>query len=700
MSRYIVTSGSHFDPFTYDELAKPLIQATEVHNATADAYDKLSMETGALERYITDNPGDSKARAIYDGYKQKLQSLQDNLWKNGITAQTRRDLAAARAGYANDISRLESAIKARQERSQEYWKKLHDNPNLVASTDPGSAGLDAYLDDDQYGQNWWSYDTAQFEKDMQMETKMRAQEILRGLTDPNGVVRNPKLAGQLTRVLGKGFTNGEISEASGIVDDVLNMSEGQRQEYYRDNNVNPMVQLLSESLINRYDATGIRNQEVSDADRTRLINRGKAGWTAGVAEPEIKDFSDPYFAQSMAYSQMRYKYNLEHPDSTEPTGHLEDTHTTVVAGENGADTRKKLTKTFGPDVVRVTSKGKEVRGGAQASDLVYSSELRRKAFADLGFDIGRDPNHFASKNFLTGEVNLNGTVYETQYSPKANGGKGAVKYRLKGSNIDWNSAQISPSLTDKYNSYRTQYLDTLNYYKNSERDVYKMATVDPDKQYDLYNEYGVPADIPLSEASEYIMSQPSNSEKVTVKQTYVARSGTDSGKYIDRLSGLISESIPVDDNGETSKNRDWKVYDGQSGHIHALTQYGTLSEKTILNPGDVLHFNKDTGKIDNISNIRIDENSILNNYIVIGTTTSNQLYGIGLDMINSDQIKGLYDTARRAMYSVLVNPALSNDEKNQRVDNIVSRTSVQIKNILGYYTNTQSQGGTDKENKN
>ena len=32
MARYIVTSGTQFTPFTYDELVRPLAQMTEAHN--------------------------------------------------------------------------------------------------------------------------------------------------------------------------------------------------------------------------------------------------------------------------------------------------------------------------------------------------------------------------------------------------------------------------------------------------------------------------------------------------------------------------------------------------------------------------------------------------------------------------------------------------------------------------------------------
>ena len=111
MARFIVTSGSHFQPLTYDELVKPLMQMTEAQNKAQDAYDQISMETNALENYISQNPGDENARAMYDNYKAKLSALQNNLWNNGYSSQTARDLSVARAGYAGDVTRLATAIK-------------------------------------------------------------------------------------------------------------------------------------------------------------------------------------------------------------------------------------------------------------------------------------------------------------------------------------------------------------------------------------------------------------------------------------------------------------------------------------------------------------------------------------------------------------------------------------------------------------
>ena len=79
MPKYLVTSGSHYEPFSYNELVAPIAQMQEAHNAAQDAYDALNLDTESLRRYITDNPEDANAKALYDNYIDKLTTLQQNL---------------------------------------------------------------------------------------------------------------------------------------------------------------------------------------------------------------------------------------------------------------------------------------------------------------------------------------------------------------------------------------------------------------------------------------------------------------------------------------------------------------------------------------------------------------------------------------------------------------------------------------------
>lgn len=310
MAKFIVTNGSYFDPFTYEELAKPIINAQAEHNAAEEAYDALSMETSALERYIGEGEGNVEARKLYDSYQEKLVNLQNALWEQGVNANTRRGLAAARNGYASDIARLQKAIQSRQELSKEWSDARKRNPNLVTGANPGDSGLDNYLADDTYGQNWFSYDSAQFEKEVGTEAQARARELLRGLTDSSGVIKNPSLKNMLTRVITQGFTNEETMQAGAVVDAILSLSPEDRQAFYEQGQISEPVKILAESLINRYNATGINESDASDADRAILLGRGKAGFSYGVLGKDVKDFSDPDYEMWAAKEKMRYQNEL------------------------------------------------------------------------------------------------------------------------------------------------------------------------------------------------------------------------------------------------------------------------------------------------------------------------------------------------------------------------------------------------------
>lgn len=316
MPKFLVTSGSYFQPYTYDELAKPIMQTVEAHNAAQDVYDQLGMETSALGRYISDNPGDSDARIMYDTYLNQLNSLQESLWNNGYNAATRRNLAAARAGYANNITRLQAAIQARQDRSKEYWDARHKNPNLVTGIDPGLGGLNDYLRDDNYGRNWFSYDSAQFEKEVLNEMQVRAQNMMSDLTDENGVVSNKALADTLTRVINYGATGDEVSAATSLVDRLIDMTPEQRDAIYKKEGTSPVVSMMVESLINRYNATGIRGHEVSSPEQTKLLNRGKAGLVGMLMKPETKDFTNPEYE----FDIWKRKEDIQHQHRMEELG--------------------------------------------------------------------------------------------------------------------------------------------------------------------------------------------------------------------------------------------------------------------------------------------------------------------------------------------------------------------------------------------
>ena len=692
MARYIVTNGTYFNPMDYDTLMKPVQAMQERHDAAADAYDTLNLETEAIRQYITENPGDKRALAIYNNYHDKLSKLQNGLWENGVTSQTRRDLSSARAGFA-EVGKIKNAIQNRQKRSQEYWDARHKDPTLVAGKDPALGGLDNYLDNELYGQDWYSYSGKDFMTEVGTDAKARANEMLR---NPE-VSRDPRLVGYLTRITKEGFTSSEVDRAYDAV-----------RGYYAGNadafkNLSDPEKILADVLTSHVDSTGARGV-VDDNEFSRLLDYGRAGLSHAIGETKIDELNDKvwdtnnklYLARKE--QEMKLKADAAKAALAAGGGHIEDSITQIVSGPGYTEASKRLKSELGPDRLVISKDGKELHNAADASDLVYGGDIRRRAYAQLGFDIGRSTGGAitSSNNFLHGETSEGGVAYETRYNPHTH----TVEARVKGSNDKF---RTSRALTNIYNQARQDYQSRVDYYKNNDSKVYEMATIDPDKQHKMYEREELDFGIPLTSYADNVMSKTENQKTSSWSRTWVARTGTDSGKYVDRAAGLLGSSIAVTYDGSKAsadKYKNWRAHTGQSSYIHAITPYGTLDKNPVKNLNDVFKFNKNTGEITNLSSIQVDLNGILNDYIICGIAGNDTMYGVGLDMFGSDMITGAFSQARNMIVNVMNNPNYSDAEKEQKLKAITDKTSVQLKNILGYYTNTQSEGGTNKENAN
>ena len=286
MARYLVTSGSNFTPLTYEEMVRPIQAADTAHEAVTEAYDKMSMDTQALERYISQT-NDPEAYRLYSNYMTKLKTLQDNLWKNGITAQTRRELSAARNAYASDVARVQKAIEARQTRSKEYWDNIHKgNGDTLASTDPGLSSLDLYLSDDNYGQNWWSYSKSAMAKEVADDLSAQAVGLLRTGQAPRG----SEVAGKILRYFEKGFTNAELARVSSVVRAVLDNEDDVDEKI---NSLDKFESMMAATISAHIIKSGATSADITPATLRELTEAAIAGASKGVLAPELKYFDDP-----------------------------------------------------------------------------------------------------------------------------------------------------------------------------------------------------------------------------------------------------------------------------------------------------------------------------------------------------------------------------------------------------------------------
>lgn len=144
MPNYIITSGAKYDPFTYSELAAPLISITNTRNELEDAYGELEAKASVWER-LKDNPQDANVYNQYKKFTDDLRAQADALMREGLTPTSRRDLSKMKARYVAELNPIEEAWIKREADIKEYKDAIRKNPNLMYSSDPTQATIQSYM---------------------------------------------------------------------------------------------------------------------------------------------------------------------------------------------------------------------------------------------------------------------------------------------------------------------------------------------------------------------------------------------------------------------------------------------------------------------------------------------------------------------------------------------------------------------------
>ena len=159
---YIVID-SKFKPFNYDELVKPVQEATEAHIALEDKYSTMAEQANVWENIIDKNLDP----VLYDQYKQYADALDasaEQLAREGLTPGSRKSLMEMRKRFSKDIVPIDTAYKRKQEeikRQQDISDKTGGKVvfSRTAATSPLSTYTKGYNDfkqinlDDVYKEN-------------------------------------------------------------------------------------------------------------------------------------------------------------------------------------------------------------------------------------------------------------------------------------------------------------------------------------------------------------------------------------------------------------------------------------------------------------------------------------------------------------------------------------------------------------------
>lgn len=145
MPNYIITSGAKYDPFTYGELAAPLISITKARNELEDAYGELEAEASVWDK-LKNNPQDAEVYNQYKAYSDDLKAQADALMREGLTPTSRRNLSKMKARYKAEINPIEEAWNKRDADIKDYKTQLTKDPTLLSGdTNPMNASLTSYM---------------------------------------------------------------------------------------------------------------------------------------------------------------------------------------------------------------------------------------------------------------------------------------------------------------------------------------------------------------------------------------------------------------------------------------------------------------------------------------------------------------------------------------------------------------------------
>ena len=380
MAKYLVTSGSYFEPFTYEQLAAPVREAAAIHRASQDAYDQYNMEAEALRHYLDAEPDDSNARRMYESYMTKLQNLQNNLWSNGYNTQTRRDLAAARAGYASDITRLGKAIELRQKRSEDWGNYRREHPDAIMEDDPGLSSLDEYLMNDRYGSDFFVTSGNQLAQDVAADLKARGQELM-----SNPELMDMNLPEYYFLRTNNGFTNEQVNKAMDAVRSYWNGDDGKAMAA-----LDPITKIAADTIKYHLDKTGASSKVTAD-EFGRALDFAAYGASQGVGEPKVEHLENKQWDYGMRdwlaaqkddrdFNNWYKQQMITHPEWFDENGNR-----VIAAGTDYTDPSQYPTQYLyneGPNVTKHLNALRKLTGDISPENLIRYTTAEGDKFAD------------------------------------------------------------------------------------------------------------------------------------------------------------------------------------------------------------------------------------------------------------------------------------------------------------------------------
>ena len=89
--KIVLTNNAKFNPYTFDEMLKPLAMAADAYNTVQSGIEELGAKADLMKMYANEVP-DSKVANMYNSYAKDLEKQASMLAKHGLTPASRQGL--------------------------------------------------------------------------------------------------------------------------------------------------------------------------------------------------------------------------------------------------------------------------------------------------------------------------------------------------------------------------------------------------------------------------------------------------------------------------------------------------------------------------------------------------------------------------------------------------------------------------------
>lgn len=141
----VLTNNARFNPYTFDEMLKPLAMATQEYNAIEEGLQNLEAEGAEYESYINKEQ-DKNAYMKYKAFQDNLSRQAELLAKQGLDPSSRRALLQSRAQYKSSIVPIQKAIERRRKLQDEQRNARLKDPTIMFQRNFHNTGYDTSLD--------------------------------------------------------------------------------------------------------------------------------------------------------------------------------------------------------------------------------------------------------------------------------------------------------------------------------------------------------------------------------------------------------------------------------------------------------------------------------------------------------------------------------------------------------------------------